>query len=194
LLIAIGILQGWAVCFSRPLAARIGLEYGHDWSGFASLLLQSRDDLLALLIMEILFELYVKVVLFKLSELKKNTASAHEVVYGNQDTADDIQLGLCGLSIFLGPSKSYVCVVGCVAGFVWQLNGVLTRSQLAGAIPILLPVGFLLDWETFCLDTRKPTSCGKWAKRGVQLKILMCVVLPVSLLSGTFQASKTKAE
>jgi 4-hydroxybenzoate polyprenyltransferase len=106
------------------------------------------------------------------------------VVYGNQDTADDIELGLCSLSIFLGPSKSYLCVVGCVVGFMWQLIGVLAKSQLAGAIPILLLVGSPLSWETFCLDMRKPASCGKWAKRGVQLKILMCVVLPVSLLAG----------
>jgi 4-hydroxybenzoate polyprenyltransferase len=71
-LIAIGTLQGWAVCISSPLAARIGLEHGHDWNGFASLLLQSRDELPALLIMEILFELYVRVVLLKLSELTES--------------------------------------------------------------------------------------------------------------------------
>jgi 4-hydroxybenzoate polyprenyltransferase len=68
-LIAIGVLQGWAVCSSSPLAAQIGLEYGHNWNGFASLLLQSRDELPALLIMELLFELYMKEVLLKRSEL-----------------------------------------------------------------------------------------------------------------------------
>jgi 4-hydroxybenzoate polyprenyltransferase len=182
LLIAIGVLQGWAACASSPLAAQIGLNYGHDWSGFASQFLESYDVLAALLVTETLFELYV--CRQDLYTTKTNaTHSAHEVVYGNQDTEEDIQLGLYSLSIYLGPSRSYLCIVGAVIGFVWLLTGILDRAHLVAATPIMLLVGSLLGWETFHLQMAKPASCGRWAKRGVQLKILLCIALPTSLLA-----------
>jgi 4-hydroxybenzoate polyprenyltransferase len=109
--------------------------------------------------------------------------SAHEVVYGNQDTEEDIHLGLYSLSIFLGPCKSYQCVVGTVSGFVWLLAGILSRAHLVAATPIVILVGLLLGWETVHLDMTKPASCGRWAKRGVQLKIFLCVALPMSLFA-----------
>jgi 4-hydroxybenzoate polyprenyltransferase len=111
--------------------------------------------------------------------------SAHEVVYGNQDTEEDIHLGLYSLSIFLGPAKSYLCVVSAVTSFVWLLAGIMHRAHLVAATPIILLVGSLLGWETFHLQMTKPASCGRWAKRGVQLKIFLCIALPMSLL-GTY--------
>jgi 4-hydroxybenzoate polyprenyltransferase len=58
-LIAIGVLQGWAACASSPIAARIGQEYTDDWTGFMRLVAEKLDVLAPLFVMETLFELYV---------------------------------------------------------------------------------------------------------------------------------------
>jgi 4-hydroxybenzoate polyprenyltransferase len=182
LLIAIGVLQGWAACASSPIATRIGQEYEDDWTGFASLVWERWDVLAPLFVAETLFELYVCEQI--LSVCTANALhSAHEVVYGNQYTEDDLQLGLYSVSIYLGPSKSYLCVVGAASCFLWLLTVLLVRAHLVAAVPIMLLVGSLLGWETLHLDMTKPASCGRWAKRGVQVKIFLCVALPVSLVA-----------
>jgi 4-hydroxybenzoate polyprenyltransferase len=113
--------------------------------------------------------------------------SAFEIVYGNQDTEEDIRLGLYSLSIFLGPTKSYFCVLACLVGFVWQFASILYRANLVLATPIVVLVSSLLSLETSRLDMTTPASCGGWAKRGVQIKILLCIALPASLVATFLQ-------
>ena len=54
--------------------------------------------------------------------------------------------------------------------------------ELAAYQAISAATGLLLAWETWNLDMRKPASCARWAKRGVQCKISMCVSLTAAFM------------
>ena len=57
LLIANGVIQGWAACASSPLAGRIGETYGGGWIVFGNVLWRNRGEVSSLLILEVLFEM-----------------------------------------------------------------------------------------------------------------------------------------
>jgi 4-hydroxybenzoate polyprenyltransferase len=57
LLIANGVLQGWAACASSSLAGRIGENHGSGWVGLGSMLWHNRGEISTLLMLEVLFEM-----------------------------------------------------------------------------------------------------------------------------------------
>ena len=57
------------------------------------------------------------------------------------------------------------------------LRNACRSGNLAVYQAISVTAGSILIWEMWMLNMEYPASCGRWAKRGVQCKLFLCVAM-----------------
>ncbi|CAH7670140.1 UbiA prenyltransferase family-domain-containing protein [Phakopsora pachyrhizi] len=160
LLISMGALQGWLACATLydPIQG-----YTPGWAHAIAILRRDWVKLWPIFLMEFFYEL------------------AHELIYGCQDTAEDVLIGLHSLSILCGYENSGNLGTWLVAGFTGLLGYCSWSAGISGWPLSLIPSLWLLK-STYHLDLSVPKSCGSWATFAIKVKFtvtssLMCLFL-----------------
>ncbi|KAI8442590.1 UbiA prenyltransferase family-domain-containing protein [Phakopsora pachyrhizi] len=158
LLISMGAIQGWLACATlyNPVPG-----YTPGWAHAIAILRRDWAIILPIFLMEYFYEL------------------AHELIYGCQDTAEDVLIGLHSLSILCGYENSRNLATWLVAGFTGLLAYCSWSAEISGWPLFLIPSLWLLK-STHDLDLSVPTNCGKWATFAIKVKFtvttsLMCL-------------------
>ncbi|KAH9442116.1 hypothetical protein Pst134EB_028380 [Puccinia striiformis f. sp. tritici] len=155
LLIAMGVIQGWLACATiyHPVP---GLNPG--WAHAIAIIQRDWLQLVPIFLMEFAYEL------------------AHELIYGCQDTAEDIMIGLHSLSILCGYEDSRTLgtsLMGCFCCFLAYCG---IKADVVGWQASVIPPLMLVYW-TSQLDLSTPAQCGKWAGSAIKVKVVVTLVL-----------------
>ncbi|KAG0144669.1 hypothetical protein CROQUDRAFT_108385 [Cronartium quercuum f. sp. fusiforme G11] len=146
-LISMGVIQAWVACAAihDPVPGA-----GSGWGHVVAIIYRDAIKLGPIFLMEFLYEL------------------AHELIYGCQDTGEDMEIGLFSLSILCGYKLSRLIgfiLVSCFAGLVGYCAAVASLP----AWPLtVLPV-FWLMFNFVSLDLAIPKSCGTWATQAIKV-------------------------
>ncbi|KDQ12623.1 hypothetical protein BOTBODRAFT_56664 [Botryobasidium botryosum FD-172 SS1] len=105
----------------------------------------------------------------------------HETVYGCQDTGDDLKLGVYSTSILFGYRRGPQILTPLV--FIY-LGVVFYSTYVAGLHAFLLSIipSYTLISEIFALRMENPKSCARFAKRGIEIKIVLGLTFWASFL------------
>lgn len=164
LLIAMGVIQGWLLCATsyHPVAG-----FTPGWAHAIAILRRDWGQILPIFLMEFSYEL------------------AHELIYGCQDTAEDIMIGLHSLSILCGYEHSRTLGTALMGCFCCFLAYCARNSNIVGWQASLIPPLFLVYW-TSKLDLAAPASCGKWAASAIKVKVWVTLILLLSFAQAEF--------
>ncbi|MBW0516157.1 hypothetical protein O181_055872 [Austropuccinia psidii MF-1] len=151
LLITMGVLQGWLFCATtyEPI---YGIAPG--WLHAAAILRRDWLQILPIFLMEFVYEL------------------AHELVYGCQDTEEDITIGLHSLSILCGYEKSRRLSTTLASCFCFLLAVCSKNAKVLAWPALLIPPVLLVRW-THKLDLSVSSCCAQWAVAAIKVKILV---------------------
>ncbi|OAV97924.1 hypothetical protein PTTG_12011 [Puccinia triticina 1-1 BBBD Race 1] len=155
LLIAMGVTQGWLACATlyNPVPGSIP-----GWAHALAIIRRDWVQLLPIFLMEFTYEL------------------AHELIYGCQDTAEDIMIGLHSLSILCGYEHSRTLgtsLMGLFCGFLAYCG---RNANVIGWQACVIPP-VMLVYRTSKLDLSTPASCGKWAGGAIKVKVVVTLAL-----------------
>lgn len=155
LLIAMGVIQGWLACATlyNPVPG-----FSPGWAHAIAIIQRDWLQLVPIFMMEYTYEL------------------AHELIYGCQDTAEDIMIGLHSLSILCGYEHSRTLGTALMGCFCLLLAYCGRSANVVGWQAIVIPP-LLLVYRTSKLDLSTPASCGKWAASAIKVKVVVTLVL-----------------
>ncbi|KDQ10728.1 hypothetical protein BOTBODRAFT_163606 [Botryobasidium botryosum FD-172 SS1] len=162
LLMAWVVPVAWVACvctFEPSNAATVA----DKWSYVASIAARDWMIVLPIFMIEFLFSFF------------------HETVYGCQDTGDDIKLGVYSTSILFGYKRGPQILTPLV--FIY-LGVIFYSTLIAGLHAHLLSLipSYVLITEIYALRMEDPRSCGRFAKRGIEIKIILSLTFWVSFL------------
>jgi len=157
LLIAMGVIQGWLACATlfNPVPG-----FTPGWAHAIAIIQRDWLQLVPIFMMEYTYEL------------------AHELIYGCQDTAEDIMIGLHSLSILCGYEHSRTLGTALMSCFCLLLAYCGRSADVVGWQAIVIPP-LVLVYRTSKLDLSTPASCGKWAASAIKVKVVVTLVLMV---------------
>ncbi|MBW0480958.1 hypothetical protein O181_020673 [Austropuccinia psidii MF-1] len=155
LLITMGVIQGWLFCATtyEPIPG-----YSPGWLHTAAILKRDWAQILPIFLMEFVYEL------------------AHELIYGCQDTEEDITLRLHSLSILCGYKFSRTLGTFLVSCFCFLLAFCSIKADVLVWPCVLIPPVLLVRW-TYELDLSIPSECGRWAVTAIKVKVLVTLSL-----------------
>ncbi|PLW19143.1 hypothetical protein PCANC_13731 [Puccinia coronata f. sp. avenae] len=155
LLIAMGVIQAWLACATmyNPIPG-----FTPGWTHAIAIIRRDWLQLAPIFMMEFTYEL------------------AHELIYGCQDTAEDILIGLHSLSILCGYEHSRTLGTSLMSCFCFFLAYCGRNADVAGWQVSIIPPLMLVYW-TSKLDLSTPASCGKWAGSAIKVKVVVTLVL-----------------
>ncbi|EFP87583.2 hypothetical protein PGT21_005274 [Puccinia graminis f. sp. tritici] len=155
LLIAMGVIQGWLACATlyNPVPG-----FTPGWTHALAIIQRDWLQLVPIFLMEFTYEL------------------AHELIYGCQDTAEDIMIGLHSLSILCGYEQSRTLGTSLMSCFCCFLAYCGRNADVVGWQASIIPPLMLVYW-TSRLDLSTPASCGKWAGSAIKVKVVVTLVL-----------------
>jgi 4-hydroxybenzoate polyprenyltransferase len=105
----------------------------------------------------------------------------HETIYGCQDTAEDLKLGVFSTSILFGYRRSKEILTPLLFVFIIITYSSAGNAGLHNIFLALLPSSILLS-ELFQLNMAEPKSCGRFALKGIMTKYYMAAAFWASLL------------
>lgn len=156
-LISMGVIQAWVACavVHTPVEG-VDTALPH----FLAILSRDFSVVAPIFLMEYLFEL------------------AHELIYGCQDTDEDIKIGLFSLSILCGYDRSRKLGFVLICGFAGLVGLCAYSADLPCWQSTVIPVSWLLS-NFWGLDLADPSSCGAWASKAIKTKGLVTISFAV---------------
>lgn len=148
------------VCTFEPSGAATVAD---KWAYVASIAARDWQIVLPIFMIEFLFSFF------------------HETVYGCQDTSDDLKLGVFSTSILFGYQRGPQILKPIIFAY---LGVVFYSTYLVGLHAVLLTLipSYVLISEIYALRMADPRSCARFAKRGIEIKIILGLTCWVSFL------------
>ncbi|EGG06471.1 uncharacterized protein MELLADRAFT_116539 [Melampsora larici-populina 98AG31] len=185
-LISMGVIQAWVACAMVHTPVE-GVKSG--LSQFLAILSRDSCVVAPIFLMEYLFGQYNP--LLKHSPMTKRYRSpdapcgawwslhaityselAHELIYGCQDTDEDIEIGLFSLSILCGYERSRQLGFVLICGFAGLVGYCASSADLPWSHLTVIPVIWLL-FNFWGLNLAIPSSCSAWASKAIKTKGLV---------------------
>jgi 4-hydroxybenzoate polyprenyltransferase len=107
-------------------------------------------------------------------------AQCHRLIPGVQDTPEDMELGIYSVSILFGYETSKRVVFSLTFVYLGLLGYALRIAGLHWIVISVVPA-YVLVSEAYRVKMDDPASCGKYARRGIFVKIGICASVALDL-------------
>ncbi|KAH9813549.1 hypothetical protein DFH28DRAFT_896273 [Melampsora americana] len=179
-LISMGVIQAWVACAVVHTPVE-GVAYALPH--FLAILSRDAFVVAPIFLMEYLFGQYDVLsdalrAAWRSLHVISSLELAHELIYGCQDTGEDINIGLFSLSILCGYELSQKLGFVLICGFGVLVGLCASSADFPWWYITVTPVLWLL-FNFWGLDLALPSSCGAWASKAIKTKGLVTISFAV---------------